>query len=56
MKEDNILYPMADGALTAEDQRSLPEEFEEFERREIGEGVHQRYHKLAEKLETEARR
>ena len=55
MKEDNILYLMADGTLTADDQRSLLEEFEEFERKEIGEGVHERYHKLAEKLETEAR-
>ncbi len=55
-KEDNILYPMADRTLQEEDQKNLLDEFEEFERREIGTGVHEKYHRLARKLEIEAER
>jgi hemerythrin-like domain-containing protein len=49
-KEDNILYPMADQLLTAEDQRGLLAEFERVETEEMGEGVHEKYHELAHKL------
>jgi len=54
-KEENILYPLANRALREEDQKNLIDEFEEFERKEIGIGVHEKYHRLAEKLEIEAR-
>ena len=49
-KEDNILYPMADKLLTAEDQKALAEEFARVEAEEIGAGVHAKYHRLAEEL------
>ncbi|MGQ9731429.1 MAG: hemerythrin domain-containing protein [Candidatus Zipacnadales bacterium] len=46
-KEDNILYPMADQLFTPGDQRALTEAFEKIEAEEIGEGVHDKYHRLA---------
>lgn len=49
-KEDNILYPMADQILTAEDQQELAEAFERIEAEEMGEGVHEKYHRLAHEL------
>ena len=49
-KEDNILYPMADQLFTAEDQTALNEAFEQVEAQEMGEGVHEKYHRLAHEL------
>lgn len=49
-KEDRILYPMADRLLGAADQAALLEEFARVEREEIGAGVHEKYHRLAEEL------
>lgn len=49
-KEDNVLYPMADRLLTAEDQQALMEGFDRVEAEEMGEGVHEKYHQLAHKL------
>lgn len=49
-KEDNILYPMADRMLTVEDQQELSEAFARVEAVETGEGLHERYHKLAHEL------
>lgn len=49
-KEDDILYPMADQLFTPEDQRALTEAFEKIEAEEIGEGVHDKYHRLAHEL------
>jgi hemerythrin-like domain-containing protein len=49
-KEDNVLYPMADKVLTEQDQQSLSEAFDKVEAEEIGEGVHEKYHKLAHEL------
>ena len=54
-KEDNVLYPLADRTLREKDQKNLIDEFEEFEREEIGIGVHEEYSKLARELETQAR-
>ena len=53
LKEDRILYPMGDRILTSHDQRELLEDFERVEKEEMGEGVHQKYHKLVEILEKE---
>jgi hemerythrin-like domain-containing protein len=39
-KENNVLFPMADRALTPEDQAHLAKEFERFEAEESGAGVH----------------
>jgi hemerythrin-like domain-containing protein len=49
-KEDHILFPMADQVFSAEDQRSLGEEFDRVEAEEIGAGVHDRYHLMAHEL------
>ena len=47
VKEDNILYPMADGILTPADQAELAAAFDQVEAEEMGEGTHERYHQLA---------
>ncbi|MDP3880421.1 MAG: hemerythrin domain-containing protein [Dehalococcoidales bacterium] len=52
-KEDNILYRMADQALTAADQQQLLERFEEVERERLGEGKHEEYLTLVADLERE---
>lgn len=49
-KEDHILYPMADRLLGAADQDALLADFARVEREEIGAGVHEKYHRLAEEL------
>ena len=49
-KEDHILYPMADRLLGPADQEVLLADFERVEREEIGAGVHETYHRLAEEL------
>ncbi|MCL4459421.1 MAG: hemerythrin domain-containing protein [Chloroflexi bacterium] len=50
-KEDNVLYPMADRMLSAEEVRELLEKYEEIERERIGEGKHHEYLHLIEELE-----
>jgi hemerythrin-like domain-containing protein len=49
-KEDNVLYPTADKVFTEQDQQSLSEAFDKVEAEEMGEGVHEKYHKLAHDL------
>lgn len=49
-KENDFLFPWADQVLTADDQRELAEAFERFEAEVMGEGVHERYHRLAHEL------
>ena len=51
LKEDEILFNMADDVLTPEEQKELLREFEEHEAREIGPGVHEKYLKIAQELE-----
>lgn len=48
-KEDHVLFPLADGVLTAGEQRELFYRFEAFEHH-LGEGVHDRFVKLAGEL------
>ncbi len=50
-KENEILFEMADGALTPQEQKDLLRAFEEHEEKEMGSGVHQKYLKIAEELE-----
>lgn len=52
-KEDNYLFPMANGLIPAEQYDSVQESFELVESTEIGEGVHEKYLALAEALERE---
>jgi len=49
-KENYILFPMADKLLKPEDQKALSEAFEKVESEETGEGVHEKYLKLAHEL------
>lgn len=53
-KENMILFPMADRAVPLERQAVIWQEFERIEREETGQGVHEKYAALAEKLELEA--
>lgn len=52
LKENRILFPMADQVLSAEDQEALQEKFEAVEAA-MGEGLHQRYVALVEGLEAQ---
>ncbi|MGD1148884.1 MAG: hemerythrin domain-containing protein [Thermoanaerobaculaceae bacterium] len=49
-KEDNVLFPMADQVLPADEQTQLADLFDKVEEEEIGHGVHERYHQLAHEL------
>ena len=54
-KEDNILYPMADEALSQQMQESMLEKFKEAEREKFGDGVKEKYLSLAKELEKRAK-
>jgi len=54
-KEDNVLFPLADALLSSERTVSVLQGFERIEREETGEGAHERFHALAEKLAREAK-
>jgi len=49
-KEDGVLFPMADRLLTGAEQLELSGRFDEIEEKEMGEGVHERYHQLIHEL------
>ena len=53
MKEDNILFPMADRVLSPADQQELEQRFDQIETEVMGPGVHERYHHLLDELERE---
>jgi hemerythrin-like domain-containing protein len=53
-KEDNVLFPMANQVIPAAEHEKVFEGFEQVEHEETGEGVHEKYLALAEKLEREA--
>lgn len=50
LKEDNVLFPMADRALAPEDQRQLLQAFEHTEAHETSAGAHEKYLRLAAEL------
>jgi hemerythrin-like domain-containing protein len=50
-KEDQILYPMADARLTSEQQSRLESCFADVEKNIVGEGKHEEFHRLLERLE-----
>jgi hemerythrin-like domain-containing protein len=50
-KEDHILYPMADARLSPDQQNSLETCFAEIEKNMAGEGKHEEFHRLLERLE-----
>ncbi len=49
-KEDNVLFTMADRALSEAEQTKAAEEFERAEAEVVGPGVHERYHRLLDTL------
>jgi len=49
-KEDDVIYPMADEILSRIDQQALGRAFDRVESKEMGEGVHEKYHQLAHDL------
>ncbi len=53
MKENMVLFPMADQVIPLEKQADLAAAFEHIEHEETGEGVHEKYLALAEALERE---
>lgn len=54
MKEDEILFPLADQVIPVEKYAQVSEEFDRVEHEETGEGVHEKYLALAEALERES--
>jgi hemerythrin-like domain-containing protein len=50
-KENNILFQMADSILTENDNEKLLKEFEKVEKK-MGKGVHEKYERLIEELES----
>ena len=53
VKEDSILFPMADQVIPLNQQDDVYEGFERVEHEETGEGVHEKYLGLAERLEKQ---
>lgn len=51
-KEDEVLFRIADDIISLDEQKQLLRSFEEHEAKEIGEGVHEKYLKIAEELEA----
>lgn len=52
MKEDSILFTMADTHLTPEKQAELASEFDRVEREEIGVGRHEEFHRLLDTMKN----
>lgn len=53
MKENMVLFPMADRVIPVGKQSEVAEAFEHIEHEETGAGVHEKYLALAEALERE---
>ncbi len=50
-KEDQVLFPMADEIIPADQHAQVAEAFDHIEHVETGEGVHEKYLSLADELE-----
>jgi hemerythrin-like domain-containing protein len=55
-KEDKVLFPMADKVIPAPQQEQIHKGYEQFERDEKGEEMHEKYYGLASRLEKECLR
>ncbi len=53
MKENNILFAMADEMLSDAEQEALAEAFEKVEDEKMGPGTHERLHALMDRLRAE---
>ena len=56
LKEDKVLFPLADKVIPATQQEQILVAFDKFERDEYGEGMHEKYFGLAGRLEKECLR
>jgi hemerythrin-like domain-containing protein len=54
-KEDQVLFPMADGVVPEDEQKQLLRAFEEQEVADLGTGIHEKYMAVAQALETAVR-
>lgn len=50
-KENTVLFPLAERALSGADKAALAGEFDRVEREEAGEGGHEKYYALAHELD-----
>lgn len=55
LKEDAVLFPMANSVIPAREHANVLAEFGRIEHEETGEGVHQKYLALAGQLESQMR-
>jgi len=53
LKENNILFPLAAQVIPAQQQDSVADGFEHIEHEETGEGIHEKYLALANRLCSE---
>lgn len=49
-KENNVLFPIAEKVLSAEEDEKLHDDFERLEKERIGIGKHEEFHALMDKL------
>ena len=49
-KENNVLFPMAKKAVPADKLKLIGEQFDRFEKEEIGQGTHEAFHEMIDKL------
>jgi hemerythrin-like domain-containing protein len=52
-KENLVLFPMADRTIPPDQQDAVAEGFEHVEHEETGEGIHEKYLALVDRLEKE---
>ena len=50
VKEDRVLYGMAENVIPAPELKKMAEDFEKFELEVTGEGAHEKWHALAQEL------
>jgi len=51
-KEDNVLYPMAEGVLPAGSDGALAVAFEKVEEERVGHGRHEEFHRMMDRLKS----
>jgi len=56
IKEDKVLFPMADKVIPVASHEKILSSFEQFDHEASGEGMHEKYFGLAERLEKECLR
>jgi len=49
-KENNVLFPMAEKAVPSDKLKLIGEQFDRFEKEEIGQGTHEAFHEVIDKL------